>query len=33
MGYAKEVVLRARSVLAQRKADRESETAARLAQA
>lgn len=33
MGYAKEVVLRARGVLAQRKADRESEAVARLAQA
>ena len=33
MGYAKEVVLRARNVLAQKKADRESQYAARLAQA
>jgi len=33
MGYAKEVVLRARGVLAQKKADRESEIAARLAEA
>ena len=33
MAYSKEVVSRARNVLAQRKADRESENAARLAQA
>ena len=33
MAYAKEVVLRARNILAQRKADRESENAARLAHA
>ena len=33
MGYSKEVVLRARGILAQRKADRESQNAARLAQA
>ena len=33
MAYPKEVVLRARNILAQRKADRESENAARLAHA
>jgi len=33
MGYAKEVVIRARAILAQRKADRESENASRLANA
>lgn len=33
MGYSKEVVLRARGILAQKKADRESQYAARLAQA
>lgn len=33
MGYAKEVIIRARGILAQRKADRESQYAARLAQA
>lgn len=32
MGYSKDVVIRARAILAQRKADRESQTAARLAQ-
>ena len=30
MGYTKEAVIRARQILAQRKADRESESAARL---
>ena len=33
MGYAKEAVIRARQILAQQKADRESQSAARLAQA
>lgn len=33
MGYSKEVIIRARAILAQRKADRESQYAARLAQA
>ena len=33
MGYSKEIVTRARAILAQRKADRESEYAARLAEA
>lgn len=33
MGYSKDIVIRARAVLAQRKADRESEAAARLADA
>ena len=33
MSYSKEVIIRAREILARRKADRESETAARLAEA